>query len=148
MTINDLLNRLLKVEAELEAIGAEFDGLTAACDGELFPEQGGLTADLENLLIAATHETATGIGFQLQDIADLYAFIEFRKGHRQFSDQQLEQIIDSEMPSAELKRQLLKYIGEPKELLRSIKGVRSDWNDTFKNRKYRLIRKKTRNVKG
>jgi hypothetical protein len=144
MTINDLLNRLLKVEAELEDIGAEFDDLTAACDGELFPEQGGLAADLENLLIAATHETATGIGFQRQDIADLYAFIEFRKRHRQFSDQQLEQIIDSEIPSAELKQQLLKRIGEPKELLRSIKSVRQDWNNSFKNRKYCVIRKSTK----
>ena len=144
MTINDLLNRLLKVETELEAIGAEFDDLTAGCGGELFPEQDGLAVDLENLLIAATHEAATGIGFQRQDIADLYAFIGFRKRYRQFSDQELEQIIDCEMPSAELKQRLLKQLGEPKALLQSIKGVRQDWNNSFRNRKYCLIRKSTK----
>jgi len=140
--IDELFARINKVEEDLEEIGHDFSRFSDLYDGEFFAEQKQLAVYLEDCLISITHDTATNISFQYSDIATLCKFIDFRKRHNWFNDFELEQIIDSEMPSIKLKGDLLSRINDKVDLLEKIANVRKEWNTSFKSVSYRSVKDK------
>jgi len=136
----ELTDRLEKVESELKSIERDFEELPRFYDGDVFSEQKQLSANLENRLISITHDLATVIDFQRHDIVTLCTFIEFRKKHSWLNDSELEQIIDTEMPSLTIKHGLLNRVSDKKALLHSISEVRNDWNLTFNSKPYKHIK--------
>jgi hypothetical protein len=93
--IQELLKRLTAIEQELEAIGRSNADLFKSYTGTSFPEQQQLSENiLDNLILAATHETATTIGFYRVSIDTCCSFIEFRRTFSELTDDELYRIID------------------------------------------------------
>jgi len=136
----ELADKLKKIESELKNIEHDFRELPSFYDGDAFSEQKQLSVNLENRLISITHDLATVIDFERHDIVTLCTFIEFRKRHSWLNDSELEQIIDTEMPSLTLKHELLTRISDKKALLHSIYEVLNDWNSTFNLKSYKHIK--------
>jgi len=137
--LDGLMERIVNVERELEEIERDFVEFPSLYDGDVFTEQPLLAVNLESRLTSITHEAASVIGFQREDIFNLCKYIEFRKMHNWFDNTELEQIIDTEMPSLELKAHLSKKIKDKTELLHRISNARSEWNATFRGLSYKSV---------
>ena len=138
--IHNLLEGLLQVEKELEVLSSEYAELYKEYAGEEFSGQNKLAEDkLDNLILAVTHETATEIGFYRQRIIELTNFISFRKTLKNFTDEDLEKLIDNpSLPSTE-KLQLQKKT--TKSIVVEIEQIKSSWNMLFNNSSYAKIKR-------
>ena len=131
--INSLTTELIKIENDLNKLNTEFniDGLDEI-------------QKLNELIHQTTHEVASEIGFNRNKIFYLAKFIDFRNQYKMFSIEDLEQIIDSENLSAELKNQL--FNGKSKEakilLLKEIDTLKKTWFQEFENNSFRKIKSK------
>jgi hypothetical protein len=137
--IDELMERIVNVERDLEEIERDFVDFPSSYDGDDFTEQPLLAVNLETRLTSITHEVASVIGFQREDIFNLCKYIEFRKMHSWFDVTELEQIIDTEMPSLELKAHLSNKIQDKTELLHRISNARREWNATFRGLSYKSV---------
>ena len=138
--IEQLCNALLAVEKQLEHLSHEYSTLYASYTGQAFIEQQQLAEDkLDNLILAATHEAASNIGFMRQDINLLAQFIQFRTQFSQFTDQELSKIIDDSALTIGEKMQFkTKYTPNAN----SIAEIKSTWNALFNQQSYAKMKSK------
>ena len=142
--LNEFLEKIYRIERELDELDHFAYEISQLYNRDIFPEQGKLSADkFENLMIAATHETASQIGFLRNDIENLAKFIEFSEKYGEFSDNELNEILDEKLPM-ELKRDLSKRFDNVKNMIVRIDKLRQEWNETFNNIEYSKIKKKLR----
>ena len=140
--IDIFLDRLLRLASELDHLGSQFSDTYAGYDGNDFQGQSVLACDkLDNLILAATHETASEIGFLAHSIKTLVHFIEFRHTYKDFSADDLKEIIDDPSVSLTLKQELThKYAhGDIKATLRIIHEIQHAWNSRFNNKSFQSI---------
>jgi len=139
--LNDFLEKIIRIEKELDELDSFAYDISPLYNGDTFPEQTKLFADkLENLLIAVTHETASEIGFLRNNIENLVKFIEFREKYQEFSDNELTEILETNL-SPEQKRNLSKRFETVKNMIMRIDELKQNWNETFKNKDYSKIKK-------
>lgn len=99
-----LQEQLAQTIKALDALESEFQDVPTLFEGSDFPEQTACAVKMENLFIAATHETATSLSFLRQEMDDLANFIAFRKQHCLFSSSALLEIIDDELSTRDRQR--------------------------------------------
>jgi len=136
------LDRLNQLATELEQLGRSYADLYKQYDGIEFENQQYLAADrLDNLILNATHEMASNIGFSAADIKKLTDFIEFRKEYKEFADKDLELIIDSENIPVKTKLELAQKLshGDVHLLRKEMQNIRQLWHQKFENSTYRQI---------
>ena len=140
--LSDFLEKIFRIERELDELDSFAYEISPLYNGDTFPEQTKLSADkLENLMIAVTHETASGIGFLRNDIENLAKFIEFREKYQEFSDNELTEIIEQNF-SMEQKRNLSKRFDTVENMIARIDELKKNWNETFENKDYSKIKKR------
>lgn len=105
--------------------------------GNSFTEQDKLAIDLDNLILASTHETASTLAFITDDIKNLIEYIHFRKKYSSLSSDELKEIIDNENISSNFKLK----IRQTDESL-NIKTIQKEWNQLFFNKSYEKITQK------
>ncbi|MGB4811494.1 MAG: hypothetical protein WBP13_03300 [Methylophilaceae bacterium] len=138
--IDQLCHALLAVETQLELLSRQYSTLYASYTGQAFLEQQLLAADkLDNLILAATHEAASTIGFMRQNISLLAQFIQFRTQFSQWSDQELAQMIDNPALTMAKKVQLKAKCAPNNSPIAEIK---STWNALFNQQDYAKIKSK------
>lgn len=138
--IQALLNRLIAIEKELEEIGSVHADLFASYTGTDFPEQKELAENfLDNLILAATHETASALGFYRKDIETLSKFIIFRCQFKELTDDELCCIIDDINCDLHFRAMLKKRLSI-ESITEYISNLRNDWNKHFDNNAYSVIR--------
>jgi len=136
--------RMLHVERELEGLEKLSQDIVAAYDGNAFPGQGKLVTDtLENLMTAATHEIASQIGFYRNDIEHIARLIAFREKYREFTDDELTEILDGS-PSPAFKKNLLGHLTTVAHRLTLLDELKKDWNQSFRNKSYGQVKKQLR----
>jgi hypothetical protein len=136
--ISQLCNALLVIEAQLDQLSGQHASSYAQFAGQDFLEQQDLAADkLDNLILAATHETASSIGFLRQNINQLTQFIKFRVQFKQFTDQELSQIIDNPALSMAEKIPLYAKCTPDRSTLMTIQTT---WNGLFNQHGYAKIK--------
>ena len=135
--VAQLVEDLLAVERQLEQLSRQYADLYKKYDGEDFAEQKLLATDtLDNLILAATHENASVIGFQRQTILDLCQLIAFRKTYHFFNDAELSLIIDSPDLTAPEKLILHKKCAD----FTTMESIKIQWNQLFNNKTYRQVK--------
>jgi hypothetical protein len=138
--IQELLKRLTAIEQELEAIGRSNADMFKSCTGTSFPEQQQLAENiLDNLILAATHETATTIGFYRESIKTCCSFIEFRRTYSELTDDELCRIIDNVNCDIHFRAALKKKLSGD-NLSEYLSNLRNEWNKQFSNGTYSAIR--------
>ncbi|MCG8814005.1 hypothetical protein G1K66_12140 [Tenacibaculum finnmarkense] len=131
--INLILNQLNSLENEFiesyeDFIGYEFDG------------QDKCVSEIENLTLMLTHELSTQIGFGIQDLKTLIKYIDFRKKYKDYSDEELSNLIDNiNILNIKQKREIK---AEKKE--KDTGKIISEWNATFENNSYEKLKEKLR----
>lgn len=136
---HNFLSKLLKIEKELNQLSSEYDSLHENYMGSDFDDQNKLAVELENKVLALTHENASQIAFERQNLELLMNFIEFRKNHKNFSDHQLSEIIDNPLLKTAAKQQMTKV-----ENWSELKLIQIEWNRLFKNRSYKKVKEQLR----
>jgi hypothetical protein len=137
LQINQLAADLSKVETELEHLSHTYADFYKNYTGELFAEQSALATDkLDNLILQATHEVASQIGFCRQTIVDLCHLIDFRKSYHFLTDAELSLIIDKADLSASEKLILLKKCTDSGNL----QSIKMQWNQLFNNKSYAQVK--------
>jgi hypothetical protein len=135
--INQLTADLSKVETELEHLSHTYADFYKNYTGELFAEQTVLATDkLDNLILQATHEVASQIGFCRQTILDLCHFIDFRKSYHFLDESELSLIIDKADLTAPEKLILLKKCTDSGNL----QSIKMQWNQLFNNKSYAQVK--------
>ncbi len=138
-TSDQLIKELLRIENELESLNNEYSNLYKQYTGNDFTEQNMLAEDtLDNLIIAATHEAATGIGFFRHSIVELIKFIGFRKRYHDYSDHDLHKIIDE--PDVSIKERISLSDRSDKRNLSDLEEIRKTWNELFMNKSYAKVK--------
>jgi len=138
-SIEAMLDQLLKIEKELEQLGSAFSDVYKEYSGFEFSEQVMLAEDkLDNLILAATHEVATEIGFYRQSIRDLAKYILFRKEYRDFTDEELKSIIDNQFLTTQEKLNL--QAKSNNKIIDDLKQIKYKWNELFDNKSYHKIK--------
>jgi hypothetical protein len=138
--IKQLCNELLTIENQLEQLSRQYASVYETYDGELFLEQHQLAANqLDNLVLAATHEAASNLGFMRQNLYDLTQFITFRTQFSQFTDQEIEQILDNPSLSATEKMRLK---AKCDAIIPQMNKIQSTWQALFKQQSYAKIKTK------
>ncbi|GAB3639047.1 hypothetical protein GCM10027422_46380 [Hymenobacter arcticus] len=136
--LDSFLAKLGQLEAQLLALSHEYAELYQQFAGDAFAEQNACASYLENLVLTATHESATDLGFAREAIIVVAKFIEFRRDYKHLSDWQLAQIIDNLELAApaklELKNQLA--IMDTAHLLALLAEVKKAWQLKFPTKTY------------
>lgn len=140
-TLDSFLAKLGQLEAQLHALSHEYAELYQQFSGDEFAEQQAYANYLENLVLTATHESATTLGFTKEALSSLAKLSEFRQAHKQFSNWQLAQIIDNQELTAPnklaLKSQLA--ITDTARLLALLTEVRKAWHLKFPTQTYAQV---------
>ncbi len=128
--LKDLLEQIHQFEIRLNGLEHYAYDIAEQHKGSSFPEQEMLSIDLENRLIQLTHEMGSEIGFLKEDIATLSNFIAFRRKYSEFTDEELEELLDK-TPSMELKKRLSVKCGGVESMLKRVEELTAEWNKTF-----------------
>ncbi len=102
-----------------------------------------LLITLEEKLTIATHETGSHLGFMLQDIETLLAFIQFRQKYQLLNEEDLGKIIDHQLTMQEQKILINKIVKDKKhwkEGLNYLIQLKADWNKTFSNKSFQKVK--------
>jgi len=143
--IVEFLQRLNKIEHELEAIGRSNVDMLNSYTGTSFPEQKQLAENiLDNLILAATHETATTIGFYRASIKTCCSFIEFRCTFGELTDDELYHIIDNVDCDIHFRVALKKKLSCD-NVPEYLNNIRNAWNKQFNNVSYYAIKSRIYN---
>ncbi len=133
--ITDLINSLYEIEVKLENLSHEYSDLFKEYSGNDFSEQKELAeARLDELILSATHETASQIGFYRQDILQLTDYIKFRMRYKELSSIDLMEVIDNQFIKSEFKMKLQKTV--IRNIIEYIDEVKTAWNKQFNNSSY------------
>lgn len=134
--IRDIIEKLDSLNRMLPEIVDEFQG-------EEFDVQNKLVLLLDDKIQAITHEQASIMGFELQDMCKLIKLIEFRKKYNFLSDLELEKVIDNNDLTVEFKIGLSKKTTDGKcSVFNTITAIRKDWNKIFSNTEYKKVKLK------
>lgn len=140
-TLDSFLAKLGQLEAQLHTLSHEYAELYQQFSGDEFAEQQAYANHLENLVLTATHESATTLGFTREAFSSLAKLMEFRQAHKQFSNWQLAQIIDNQELTAPnklaLKSQLA--ITDTARLLALLTEVKEAWHLKFPTQTYAQV---------
>lgn len=142
--LNQFLEDVETVSKELDKLESFSYDIGKAYAGTCFTGQDELAIEMENLALAMTHETATSLSFMKQNLLDLHKLVCFRKKYHQFSESELEEILNDNI-SIKMKLKLSSRFGGGEIMLQVLNYVREDWRRYFGNIKYndlkmRLIR--------
>jgi hypothetical protein len=141
--LKEFINKILCIERELEELENSSYDFFPLYNGRLFSEQEKLAVNMENLALSLTHETATQIGFMRNDLEYLAKFIDFREKYSEFSDTELEEIMDKNL-SLTLKKDFLKRFNTAESMIIRINELQQEWNTTFGNQDYIKLKKQLR----
>ncbi len=125
--INLILKHLQRVERLYCEIYKEYEGND-------FEEQNVYASEIENSILTLTHEIGTHLEFEKNRLLKLLTFIDFRKKYKNYSDKDLEKIIDRYNELNITERKKLKKGGNINLLI-------SEWNKTFHNKEYIKFKK-------
>lgn len=142
--LNELLEKLYQAEKMLDQLEASAYAISENYNSNAFPEQTELAENqLENLIIAATHETASQIGFYRNNIETLANFISFREKYAIINDEELAKILDENLP-IENKKNISKRFDSVQNMQKQLEQLQQDWNQTFQNKSYVKVKKQLR----
>lgn len=135
---------------KLENIIKELDNLsrfdiTSDCYGDDFGGQNEIAASFENLVLVATHETASNLGFMKEDIQLLANYIQFRKKYNYLTEEEFNQIIDNENTNMMLKLEIKKKLNA--NYLGIVKNIRIEWSQAFHLLSFSKIKEKIKRLK-
>jgi hypothetical protein len=142
----DFINKIEDIEKQLDILYSKSEKLTNEIINSMdwedvkFADKDILINKHENLLTGITHETGKEIGFYREDIIKLHKCIYFRIKYKNFNDEILEKMIDSELTLEEKKKLLKEY--NIKELMGIIKEIKHDWNESFDSINYKKLKGK------
>ncbi len=137
--IEIFLEKLQRIENELECLSREYSDIYKEYSGLEFAEQSILAEDkLDNLILATTHEVATEIGFCRQNINYLVKYILFRKAFKSFTENELEAIIDNQELNSKEKLYLQKRING--NITEELSNIKKSWNKSFENKSFHKIK--------
>ncbi len=136
MKQNVLMHKLAALAGELEALNREGEKYAEELAAATSPALAGLCGRLEEMLHAATHETASELGFILADIAALDRFIRFRARHGRLNDRQLRGIIDTDTVALPLKDELRLIYADATAMLAAVTAIRREWSEAFPAKTY------------
>jgi hypothetical protein len=142
--LNRFISEILRIERELDKLDDSSYELFTLYNRQLFPEQEKLAVNIENMVTALTHETASTIGFMRNDLAYLSKFIDFREKYSNFTDAELDEILETNI-SISLKKDLLNRFETAEDMLKQINELRQKWNVIFNNQSYAKIKSKFAN---
>lgn len=137
--LSDFSEQIFEIEQELENLADMSYDIGEAYSDNIFSNQERLSADMENLVIAMTHEAATHIGFMRMKINTLSDYIRFREIYFKFSDIELEEIIDGDI-SMSLKMDLYTRLGGTQAVNEVINDLKTNWNKSFNNLSYAKVK--------
>ncbi len=135
--LSDFSEQIFEIEQELENLADMSYDIGEAYNDSAFSEQEKLSAEMENLAIAMTHEVASQIGFMRVKLNALSDYIRFRETYCQFSDAELGEIIDGDI-SMSFKMGLYTRLGGSQ----AVNGLKSSWNKSFDNLSYAKVKSK------
>jgi hypothetical protein len=92
----------------------------------------------DNLILSATHEVATEIGVYRQNIRNLAKYILFRKEYKNFTDEDLNAIIDNQFLTTQEKLNL--QAKSNNKIIDDLKQIIYKWNELFDNKSYHKIK--------
>lgn len=95
---------------------------------------------LDDLLLAATHETATQLAFIKQDITTTIHFIEFCEKYKLLSQEDLREIVDGNNLDVKIKLKLKQKLNSMDYLV-VFKSIKMDWFNFFGNKSFDKIKK-------
>lgn len=136
-----MLEKIHKLEIELNSLYTSSFEISELYNDVSFLGKEKLVVSLENSLIAATHESATQIGFFRRNCAELVSFIEFREKYNYLSDIELQEIIDN-TSSLNIKKKILSKAENVKQVVELISNIRFEWNAKFENKGYLYFKEK------
>lgn len=139
--LSDFSEQIFEIEQELESLADMSYDIGEAYNDSAFSEQEKLSADMENLAIAMTHEVASHIGFMRVKLNMLSDYIRFRETYCQFSDAELGEIIDEDI-SMSFKMDLYTRLGGSQAVNEAVNGLKSSWNKSFDNLSYAKVKSK------
>lgn len=139
--LSDFSEQIFEIEQELENLADMSYDIGEAYNDSAFSEQEKLTAEMENLAIAMTHEVASQIGFMRVKLNVLSDYIRFRETYCQFSDAELGEIIDEDI-SMSFKMDLYTRLGGSQAVSEAVHGLKSSWNKSFDNLSYVKVKSK------
>ncbi|MDR1243063.1 MAG: hypothetical protein LBM00_09845 [Deltaproteobacteria bacterium] len=139
---DNFMNSILKIENQLNILYGKseylVDDLINNIEKLNFIDMDIIINRYENLMIAITHEIRSEIGFFRDDIDKLNKYIHFRIKYNNFTDDILENIVDTELTLTDKKEIFRK--NDNKEIIKTIKEIKQDWNRTFENKGYKKIK--------
>ncbi|MDJ0364939.1 hypothetical protein QMK33_07225 [Hymenobacter sp. H14-R3] len=140
--LDSFLVKLSQLEAQLQALSHEYTELYQQFAGDAFAEQNAYASRLENLVLMATHESATGLGFAREALIILAKFTAFRQDYQHLSDWQLAQIIDNQTLTAPAKLALKSQLAsqDTAHLLSLLAEVKKAWQLKFPTKTYEQVR--------
>jgi hypothetical protein len=139
---DNFMNNILKIENQLNILYGKSEDLVDDLINKIeklnFIDRDIIINRYENLMIAITHEIRSEIGFFREDIDKLNKYIHFRIKYNNFTDDILEKTVDTELTLADKKEIFRK--NENKEIIKTIKEIKQDWNRTFENKGYKKVK--------
>lgn len=130
-SVNKLVNELVEIEKQLEKLDKEIENQSN-------PE----IEKLNNLIHQTTHEIATEIGFNRIKILYSARFITIKDKYKNFSFEELEEIIDNQNINPSLKLKIFKDKSkeDKKYILEKIKQLKKSWNIEFDNKSFKEVK--------
>jgi hypothetical protein len=140
-TLDSFLAKLGQLEAQLHALSHEYAELYQQFSGDEFAEQEAYANRLEDLVLTATHESATTLGFTKEALIRLAKLTEFRQAYKHFSNWQLSQIIDNQELTAPAKLALKSQLAitDMARLLALLTEIKKAWHLKFPTQTYAQV---------
>jgi hypothetical protein len=133
---DDFINKIIDIEKQLDGLlykNSEdlVDDLINETKNIDFADKNILINKYANLMHIITHEIGSTIGFYVGDICELKKYMDYRIKYKNYTDEILEKIIDTELTLTE-KKEIFKE-NNNKEIINMIKEIKQNWNKTFDN---------------
>jgi hypothetical protein len=135
--IEKFIEKIKEIEEKLNSLDYEYRELYQDFEGNEFDNQANAATEIENIILMLTHETASQIGFGINNLKLLIKYINFRKKYNKFSDYELLTLIDKNDLTIKNRIQISK--GKNKT---DFNKIRSNWNIEFDNIGYNKLKEK------
>lgn len=132
-----LIKNLEIIERELNSIDAAASGLHRSFRDLPFEDGGELEPLIDDLVLYASHEKASEIGFARNQLELLSRLVLFRSKYPQIRNNDLVLLTDPERMNLAERKRLKERCG-----IKSISEFAEEWNKTFNNMNYNMVRKK------
>lgn len=144
ITVNTIIGELNTIAHTLEEFNLCYDiKQDQTLANFSFENTIGITDLLEQKIDVITHELASEIRLQVNQIELILKFANFRQKYSHWSNKELENIIDGQTAIHVLKNYLdMHFINntvERQKVSQEIKALRVEWNKLFSNKNYKQI---------